>query len=712
MRSKFKERKKTTNAIGTMPSHQRFHPVLIIPGFMSSGLQVEKSDSESWVGKRVWINLNTLGFESLYRGSAIEENESLKKGGAEFSKEQHEEYQEQVRCKSKWLHHMSLSDDMITERPGNRVRPIRGLQGVDYLTPGALTNHLSYVFGPVIQALKNAGYTDDNLDASPYDWRLPPSELENRDGYFSKTMKFVEDMYERNENTPVVLLCHSLGCKTGHYFLNFVWDHPAGGRAWINKHIHAYMPVGAPHLGAPKAVRALVDGDKMGLDAFLNDEEGLILGRSLGSGPWLAPRQVPTESPPTVFIRREGVLEISVPPIDATDLVRERKDSPPKLRLAIMFGKDCIASDFETPTRSRGGKLIYNFGGRYCFPTPADIPASGNKEGMIQIALQEPGIKGGKKQDDKSNPLFFPIRLAMKILMCPIKYVLCLPCTLVGCVLCTTVDATLATANVTAAAAGAGTNVACSSSFPMASIISNKRRSTKVKQILTHVVESATFRSRRSASVQVNFTWTPPKELVKPVMRQMSPVAVLPKKAVYMISVNHHKKKHVKYDLTDGCELLANEGMEKLLKFTKTYYEDDPIGPRTRSAIDAPPVNKIIAIFGVNRPTEIGAVYRRRCLLVKDNHQIEKMHTLDPSARLATRKGGLTLKGGILLETEKGAGKSGDGTVPFASMDHCRSWNKDGCEVKVVELQGADHREILADSNFHKTVLEHVKVKM
>ena len=694
---------------------QCYHPVLIIPGFMSSGLQVEQSDSESWVGKRVWINLNSLGFSSLYRGSAIEVNESLKKDGEKFSKDQHEEYKEQVRCKSKWLHHMSLSDDMITERPGIQVRPISGLQGVDYLTPGALTNHLSYVFGPVIQALKDAGYTDGNLDAAPYDWRLPPSELEKRDGYFSNTMKQVEELYRRNDNTPVVLLCHSLGCKTGHYFLNFVLDHPKGGRAWIDKFIHVYMPVGAPHLGAPKAVRALVDGDKMGLDAFLNDEEGLILGRSLGSGPWLAPRQVPTESPPNVYIRREGVLEVTLPPIDATGLVRERKDSPPKLRLAITFGKDCITTDFETPTRSRGGKLMYQFDGKFCFPTPADVPASGSKEGMIQIALQEPGIKEGKKREDKGiheNPLCCPLRCAFNILMCPIKYLLCLPCTLLGCVLCTTVDATLATANVTAAAAGAGTNIACSRSFPMAHAISKKRKGAKMKRNLMHVVESAAFRSRRRASVDVNLSWTPPKELVKPAMRQMSPIAVLPKKAAYMLSMKHHKKKHVKYDITDGCELLANEGMRSMLQFTKSYYEDDSIGPRTRSAMDAPPVSKVIAIFGINRPTEIGAVYRRRCLLLKDDHKVEKMHTLDPSARLVSTKGGLTLKGGILMETEKGAGKSGDGTVPFASMNHCRTWEKEGCEVKVVELEGADHREILADSKFHETVLEHVKVEI
>ena len=36
------------------------------------------------------------------------------------------------------------------------------------------------------------------------------------------------------------------------------------------------------------------------------------------------------------------------------------------------------------------------------------------------------------------------------------------------------------------------------------------------------------------------------------------------------------------------------------------------------------------------------------------SQSVEKMHTLDPSARLVSTKGGLTLKGGILMETEKG----------------------------------------------------------
>ena len=88
--------------------------MLIIPGFMSSGLEVrESSVSKSWVGKRVWINLQSLGFEKLFHGKLLHQSE--KEGDRR-------EYEEQVDCKNKWLRHMSLADDMVSERPGMKVR--------------------------------------------------------------------------------------------------------------------------------------------------------------------------------------------------------------------------------------------------------------------------------------------------------------------------------------------------------------------------------------------------------------------------------------------------------------------------------------------------------------------------------------------------------------------------------------------------------------
>ena len=95
---------------------------------------------------------------------------------------------------------------------------------MNYLTGEGIASFMTYVFGPVIDALRedrDVGLTEKSLQAAPYDWRLPPSVLETRDKYFTNTVVQIENMYKANGNTPVVLLCHSLGCKTAHYLLNF-----------------------------------------------------------------------------------------------------------------------------------------------------------------------------------------------------------------------------------------------------------------------------------------------------------------------------------------------------------------------------------------------------------------------------------------------------------------------------------------------------------
>lgn len=50
-------------------------PVLIIPGFMSSGLAVRKSPHSSWKGKRLWLNIAAAGFHSLHIAGKLKKNE-------------------------------------------------------------------------------------------------------------------------------------------------------------------------------------------------------------------------------------------------------------------------------------------------------------------------------------------------------------------------------------------------------------------------------------------------------------------------------------------------------------------------------------------------------------------------------------------------------------------------------------------------------------
>lgn len=66
--------------------------------------------------------------------------------------------------------------------------------------------------------------------------------------------------------------------------------------------------------------------------------------------------------------------------------------------------------------------------------------------------------------------------------------------------------------------------------------------------------------------------------------------------------------------------------------------------------------------------------------------------------------------GGIAYETKatqqnklRGRTRSGDGTVPYASLSYCSNWS-DEIDVTIEELEGAEHREILKDKSFTRTV--------
>lgn len=134
-------------------------PVLIIPGFMSSGLKVESSNvRQSWEGARVWLSLVKLGLAG-----------KVGAGNTEFKSSDEEDVIIQVR--NDWLTHMCLAPDLLSERAGIRVRALDGLKGVDFLEGNPMAKAQTYVFGPLISALKSRGnYVEgQDLCAAPYD---------------------------------------------------------------------------------------------------------------------------------------------------------------------------------------------------------------------------------------------------------------------------------------------------------------------------------------------------------------------------------------------------------------------------------------------------------------------------------------------------------------------------------------------------------------
>ena len=718
-------------------------PVLIIPGFMSSGLQVKKSPHKSWEGNRIWLNISQLGFQSLHVGGALRKNEQklaasqqnyASKGNkpGESSDVLHQQYMKEMECKSRWVHHMCLKDDMKSEKDGIEVRPISGCNGVDYLAPGALTESMSYVFGPVLKLLKSKGYEEgSNLDAAPYDWRLPANMLQKRDNYFTNTMEKIAHLYRQSNNTPVVILCHSMGCKVGHFLFNFVRHHLGedDGQKWLDKYIHSYVPVGAPHIGAPKSVRAMIDGDKMGLDAFLDHNEGLMLGRSLGSATWLFPLENSSATPlslsvPTSVLRHESSIILTIPTqaIPMKSFVYRRESTPSKVRLAIHLANDFVVrTEFYPLSKDKKSPTLTLKEEVWSLSVPPTIDKTLKLYPTIFVHLEESGA--GKKPRKQRRgvyhcDIFWPCRFAF----CLMKWILFLPCAIVLKILRLLARGADRGIEVTAGAVGSCRAIGKSSrvNWGKGLVASSKAASndggesggvdSELKfQVLPTDREGQGF----------FFEVPSPQECVLKVKWRPHP-SLLERKPFERVT---YKKTtiHQFYPASTG-DMLATEGLHNAAKLLRDSGTD-PVDSRGLSSWHPPPIQKVVAIYGINLPTEVSGVYQRKqrvrlsCSTRKDLC-VRQLIVLDKNAILKNLDG-YTIEGGIISETKSAsqtivpsngtAKKSGDGTVPYWSLQHCRTWQGEGvkkCDVKVYEIEGAEHRAILNEAKFHKILLE------
>ena len=103
-----------------------------------------------------------------------------------------------------------------------------------------------------------AGYSPKNIFMQSYDWHLSLEALESRDGYFTNLMHVIESAFHQNNKQKVVLVCHSLGGVLFTWFAQFTTARDA---TWMDKYVHANVLLGAPLLGAPKAINGLLSGD-------------------------------------------------------------------------------------------------------------------------------------------------------------------------------------------------------------------------------------------------------------------------------------------------------------------------------------------------------------------------------------------------------------------------------------------------------------------
>lgn len=221
------------------------HPVVIVPGFVSTGLEL-------WRGKKCgahFFRRRMWGTPAMAR--------------AFFSNQ---------KC---WMEHMRLDGRTGSDPESIRLRAVRGLEGVDWFVPGY------FVWARVIEELSELGYDSNTLHSAAYDWRLSPMMLERRDGYFTRLKSVIETLYSVH-GERVALLAHSYGDTISRYFFEWV-ETPAakggggGGKRWVDKHVHAYVDIAGPMLGIPKTIPSLLSGE-MRDTAILGELEGMLGG--------------------------------------------------------------------------------------------------------------------------------------------------------------------------------------------------------------------------------------------------------------------------------------------------------------------------------------------------------------------------------------------------------------------------------------------------
>lgn len=223
------------------PSHAPRPPILLIPGLVSSRLVAWKHKPcrgpDINIQDVIWLNLQKMIETMTYDQSCWINCLKLNKNGTD-----------PIDCK---------------------VRADEGLSAVGELSPGNIyTPPATSIFTALIKMLAHdLGYDVNNIIGAPYDWRLSPIHLEDRDSFFT-TLKFRIETAVRKHRRPSIVIAHSMGNNLFLYFcdwLKYINKPSIGWEKWLRKHIWGYIGYAAPLLGAPGALKAVISGHTFGL---------------------------------------------------------------------------------------------------------------------------------------------------------------------------------------------------------------------------------------------------------------------------------------------------------------------------------------------------------------------------------------------------------------------------------------------------------------
>ncbi|DAZ95098.1 TPA: hypothetical protein N0F65_001700 [Lagenidium giganteum] len=278
---------------------QAYSPVVMIPGFTSTGLEIwNGSDcSKSYFRQRMWGTARML-----------------------------QQFMLNQKC---WLEHVMLNRSTGMDPEGIKLRPAYGLEAADYVIGGY------WVWGKIIENLADIGYDSNNMFMASYDWRLAPMLLEQRDRYFTKLKYTIEMAKLTNDDRKVVVMAHSFGAQVWFYFMKWVESEHGGnaGPNWVDNHIEGFINIAGSTLGSMKAMSALLSGEMKdtaelgGLSKFLEyffaPSSRASLARSWASVSTLMPIGGEAIWGNETYAPDDIVSRFAVPPEGSTDVVDE-----------------------------------------------------------------------------------------------------------------------------------------------------------------------------------------------------------------------------------------------------------------------------------------------------------------------------------------------------------------------------------------------------
>ena len=494
------------------------------------------------------------------------------------------------------------------------------------------------------------------------------------------------------------------------------------------------------------------------MDAFLSDFEGLVLARSFGSPPWLFPLEkegTNTESispqlnenkatqpnyqratMPTSFLMQESALGIKIPSqrLNVHPFLEHTKHAyPAKIRIAIHLGKKLVFRSNHF-TVSEDEPFIDFSDEAWLVPCPVDLVKAAHDYSTIQISIEKPGAILRRRDSDRYG---CGILCPLWCIICLLKWLLCCPCAFLD-KFCHCFSSGVKK-GMNAGASAVGSHMVIGQSEPIQfgkALVDSQTTSSdeeegtrqtfniqavlkpfEANDSLCHGIWNLLFfKHHQEETLSINVKWEPASKA----------------SSTEAVPLWEQSRKYIPCHTN---QLLNMEGMGNVNRLLDNSYIPDPVGPLSESSWQPPPVKRVISIYGINYPTEVSAVYRRNLKHIPNasnnkssikksiSSELEPTFVLDKDAILAKPiKKTHTIKKGLIYETSKSPQtvidangtsitefKSGDGSVPYWSLQHCRTWIDQGpakCNVTVHEIDSVEHRAILNDERFHKILLD------